>query len=304
MAGENISQLMLSNDNSSPSSFSNDSSDHSQTLPYPQPLRSTTFLTVGQVFSGSQTVNNNSNPSIPSTSSPLSTPFAIATAFANTVAPITTANEATTNDTTTAANAATAATTVGTVSRNTPVPSSVVASLSLASSTRSKESNEWRVNVTIQSVDLENGTVSGSMEALDVPRTNSPVVTFWTGEIIDNINYFFHTGRWGAHIKKDIEHWRRFRAFAPYVEYKSDSLDRIDLSQSRHIFMRWKEIFFVSPGEDCGLTIAGFYYVCIDRHTGAILGYYYDPKCQPFQMLSLRPVSTRNGFAFGDYDFN
>jgi len=68
--------------------------------------------------------------------------------------------------------------------------------------------------------------------------------------------------------------------------------------------MRWKEIFFVSPGEDCGLTIAGFYYVCMDRQAGAILGYYYDPHSQPYQRLQLNAVSSPNGYAFADYEFN
>ena len=44
----------------------------------------------------------------------------------------------------------------------------------------------------------------------------------------------------------------------------------IDMSSSRYIFMRWKEQFFVNVSADCGLTIAGFYYVCFDRELGTI----------------------------------
>jgi hypothetical protein len=36
--------------------------------------------------------------------------------------------------------------------------------------------------------------------------------------------------------------------------------------------MRWKEQCFLDAGEDCGLTIAGFYYVCMDRRTGSVDG--------------------------------
>lgn len=167
----------------------------------------------------------------------------------------------------------------------------------------SKDNDEWRVNVVIQGLDLQRGTICGSMEALDVPKALSPVVTFWRGEIVDNCNYFFWTGRWEAELCTDIKHWEKFIAFKS-MQAKVRR-DNIDLSRSKYIFMRWKEIFFVSPGEDCGLTIAGFYYLCMDRQTGAILGYYYDPHSQPFQRLQLNaafPAST--GSSFGDYEFN
>ena len=168
-----------------------------------------------------------------------------------------------------------------------------------------KDTDEWRVNVVIQGLDLARGTICGSMEALDVPKAVSPVVTFWKGEIIDNRNYFFWTGRWDAEVEQDVDHWKKFVAFAPmHSRVTRDRGDDIDLSQSRYIFMRWKEIFFVSPGEDCGLTIAGFYYVCMDRQTGAILGYYYDPHSQPYQRLQLNAVSSNAGFSFADYEFN
>lgn len=36
------------------------------------------------------------------------------------------------------------------------------------------------------------------------------------------------------------------------------------LDRHRHLFMRWKEKFFVE-GCECQLTIAGFYYICLDR---------------------------------------
>ncbi|EKG17021.1 Vacuolar import/degradation protein Vid24 [Macrophomina phaseolina MS6] len=44
-------------------------------------------------------------------------------------------------------------------------------------------------------------------------------------------------------------------------------------------------------GEDgCGLTISGFYYVCLRRSDGAIEGLYYDPQSSPYQHLKLHPV--------------
>ena len=44
------------------------------------------------------------------------------------------------------------------------------------------------------------------------------------------------------------------------------------LASASHVFMRWKEQCFLDAGEDCGLTIAGFYYVCLDRRTGDVDG--------------------------------
>jgi hypothetical protein len=41
---------------------------------------------------------------------------------------------------------------------------------------------------------------------------------------------------------------------------------------------RWKEQYFVNVGVDCGLTIAGFYYVCFSCSDGSISGFYYDPN--------------------------
>jgi len=38
------------------------------------------------------------------------------------------------------------------------------------------------------------------------------------------------------------------------------------------MFMRWKEQAFSKLGDDCGLTIAGFYYICLCRQTGDVEG--------------------------------
>lgn len=44
------------------------------------------------------------------------------------------------------------------------------------------------------------------------------------------------------------------------------------------MLQRWKEQYFVNVGTDCGLTIAGFYYVCFSCSDGSISGFYYDPN--------------------------
>ncbi|KAI8006302.1 hypothetical protein LOK49_LG07G01096 [Camellia lanceoleosa] len=56
---------------------------------------------------------------------------------------------------------------------------------------------------------------------------------------------------------------------------------------------RWKEQYFVNVGTDCGLTIAGFYYVCFSCSGCSINGFYYNPNSSPFQKLELK--STHEG---------
>lgn len=50
-------------------------------------------------------------------------------------------------------------------------------------------------------------------------------------------------------------------------------------------FQRWKEQYFVNVGTDCGLTIAGFYYVCFSCSDGSISGFYYDPNSRWLPLL-------------------
>ncbi|OAL53006.1 hypothetical protein IQ07DRAFT_584998, partial [Pyrenochaeta sp. DS3sAY3a] len=42
----------------------------------------------------------------------------------------------------------------------------------------------------------------------------------------------------------------------------------------------------------CGLTISGFYYVCLRRSDGKLEGLYYDPQSSPYQCLKLDSVKT------------
>ena len=69
------------------------------------------------------------------------------------------------------------------------------------------------------------------------------------------------------------------------------------LAASDTIFLRWKEQFFVSGGE-CRLTIAGFYYVAMNRATGDIQAFYYDPTSTPDQHLRLRACGGGAAAAF------
>nr|XP_043610563.1 glucose-induced degradation protein 4 homolog [Erigeron canadensis] len=162
----------------------------------------------------------------------------------------------------------------------------------------------WRVNVRIQGCDLNHGYLCGTMEALNVPMADTPVVTFWEGEIVDTKNYTFFTNKWKATSEVDIDHWTKFPSFSPLLsQVEVDGGKSLDLSNYQYIFMRWKEQYFVNVGADCGLTIAGFYYVCFSCVDGSINGYYYDPNSSPFQKLELKPTNEgRSGFSFSSYE--
>ncbi|KAL5564844.1 hypothetical protein UlMin_028008, partial [Ulmus minor] len=56
----------------------------------------------------------------------------------------------------------------------------------------------WRVNVCIQGCNLEHGYLCGTMEALNVPMEDTPVLTFREGEIAEIKNYTFFTEKWEA----------------------------------------------------------------------------------------------------------
>ncbi|KMT11062.1 hypothetical protein BVRB_5g111500 isoform B [Beta vulgaris subsp. vulgaris] len=111
--------------------------------------------------------------------------------------------------------------------------------------------------------------------------------------------------QWQIHLPEDdIRHWTKFPSFAPLLnQVEVDGGKSLDLNNYPYIFMRWKEQYFVNVGTDCGLTIAGFYYVCFSCSDGSINGFYYDPNSSPFQKLELKSSNEgRSGFSFSSYE--
>lgn len=51
--------------------------------------------------------------------------------------------------------------------------------------------------------------------------------------------------------------------------------------------------FIDCDARSSGLTISGFYYLCLNRKTGALSGFYFDPLSTPHQKLELEVARTR-----------
>ncbi|EIE22456.1 hypothetical protein COCSUDRAFT_42757 [Coccomyxa subellipsoidea C-169] len=150
---------------------------------------------------------------------------------------------------------------------------------------------DWPVEIRVEDVNLQEGTLCGS-STWHLPNGKSPVVTSWEGEIIDNVNHSFVTQKWGATQQSDLKQWSKFPHFVPLRLNVLQRRGRCGyLRDYSHIYMRWKEQCFLNAGEDCGLTIAGFYYVCMCRKTGEVQGIYVDPHSTPNHHLSLRPCT-------------
>ncbi|KAA6407846.1 MAG: hypothetical protein FRX48_08197 [Lasallia pustulata] len=169
-----------------------------------------------------------------------------------------------------------------------------------AASRTSEGDERWPVKVTIHSIDYSSMTLSGTMEAFNVPDKSSPsnessITTFLEGEIVDFNTHTLETKSFKADARVDGTYWRKLE---PFKRLTDDEIARNIVSREwlneelakSWILMRWKEKCFVTPSDaQSGLTISGFYYVCLRREDGYVEGLYYDPHSTPFQHLSLTP---------------
>jgi hypothetical protein len=196
--------------------------------------------------------------------------------------------------------------------------------------------NRWPVKVTVFSVNYETMSLTASMEAYDVPAHPSngvspfrcnpashpqskSITTYLEGEILDFRRHTFLTESFHNDVACDVAYWRKLAPFknVPVAELPQRLLSRTFLAQvmEKYILMRWKERCFVRSKQDrangaegelgpeddgCGLTISGFYYVCLRREDGLIEGLYCDAQSSPYQYLKLARV--RDG-GFPAWDF-
>ena len=103
----------------------------------------------------------------------------------------------------------------------------------------------------------------------------------------------------------------KFLAFCQYSKnFNSDSFNYEELKKTDYVFMRWKEhflvpdhtikvinadtnmpIFMIYSIQDInGASFAGFYYICFQKSTSSIEGYYFHRNSEWFQSLNLTHV--------------
>ncbi|PGH32469.1 hypothetical protein GX50_04769 [[Emmonsia] crescens] len=184
----------------------------------------------------------------------------------------------------------------------------------LMGTTNSNSRHEhWPVKVTIHNVDYNTMTLSGTMEAYNIPDKTSNnqgahITTFLEGEIIDFNTHSLETKNFKASAEIDSLYWRELE---PFKDLSYDEIVRNLVSKKwvterlakGWILMRWKERCFITPSHSRqGLTISGFYYISIRREDGHIEGMYYDPGSSPYQHLSLNP-QMREKMVFPAYGF-
>ncbi|CAI7598467.1 unnamed protein product [Penicillium glandicola] len=162
----------------------------------------------------------------------------------------------------------------------------------------------WPVKVTIHQINHEDMTLSGTMEAYNIPDKTSPthdahIVTFLEGEIIDFNNHTLETKNFKADADIDSTYWRELQPFKDLTdaEMARNLVSRKWITEELSkgwILMRWKERCFITPTDARqGLTISGFYYISLRREDGHIEGLYYDPGSSPYQQLSLNPEVSK-----------
>ncbi|PGH08813.1 hypothetical protein AJ80_07772 [Polytolypa hystricis UAMH7299] len=182
-----------------------------------------------------------------------------------------------------------------------------------SSRTGNNRYEHWPVKVTILSVDYNTMSLSGTMEAHNIPDKTSGtqgthIVTYLEGEIIDFRTHSLATKNFNSNTDIDSCYWRELE---PFKGLTDDEIVRNLVSKKwlaetlakGWILMRWKERCFVTPSHSQqGLTISGFYYVTLCREDGSIQGMYYDPGSSPYQRLSLEP-EMKGKMVFPAYDF-
>lgn len=111
----------------------------------------------------------------------------------------------------------------------------------------------WDVKVTVDSIDYDTMTLSGTMEAFDVPDKNSPtkvssITTYLEGEIIDFNTFTMETKSFDADARVDGMYWRKLPPFKDLDD--DEAMARNLLSQEwlrkelmeKWVLMRWKGI--------------------------------------------------------------
>jgi hypothetical protein len=155
-------------------------------------------------------------------------------------------------------------------------------------------------------VEWASGKLCGTLTADGLPHQEGPITSFWRGDVIDMVHATFETPHFNMASADDFKHWSQFHAFHKLSCRRAADmacLNPAEVDSTGCVFMRWKELSFLSrTKEQETLTIAGFYYVCMDRVSGTIEAWYQDPAVTPLQRLDLVPCSAACGQSFGSVE--
>ncbi|OBZ87938.1 Glucose-induced degradation protein 4 [Choanephora cucurbitarum] len=161
----------------------------------------------------------------------------------------------------------------------------------------------YEVNVELLHVDLKESTLCGYLKIKGLTSEFPELTTFFEAEIIGS-KYSFHTRKWQADQQSDLLHWKKFPSFAPYINTFNDDGFALDKTKadSDFVYMRWKELFLV-PNHHVsaihGASFAGFYYICYQRSTNRIKGFYFFRHHKDwFQELTLDHVPDHGMSAY------
>ncbi|KAI8494819.1 glucose-induced degradation protein 4 homolog isoform X2 [Branchiostoma lanceolatum] len=182
-------------------------------------------------------------------------------------------------------------------------PRSLLYSGSRFTGHQKSKGNSYDVEVVLQQVDEESCYLCGYLKIKGLTEEFPTLTTFFDGEIISK-KYPFLTRKWDADEEVDRKHWGKFLSFYQYAKnFNSDNFDYDELRNTDFVFMRWKEHFLVPDHtikDINGASFAGFYYICFQKSTGTIEGYYYHRSSEWYQSLSLTHVVEHS---FPIYEF-
>ncbi|KAM4716467.1 glucose-induced degradation protein 4 homolog isoform 2-T2 [Anableps anableps] len=157
--------------------------------------------------------------------------------------------------------------------------------------------NSYDVEVVLQHVTMDDSYLCGYLKIKGLTEEFPMLTTFFVGEIISHRRPFL-TRKWDADEDVDRKHWGKFQAFYKHGKtFNSDNFDYKALENSDYIFMRWKEQFLVPDHtikDISGASFAGFYYICFQKSTAAIEGYYYHRSSEWYQSLSLNHIQEHS----------
>jgi len=155
----------------------------------------------------------------------------------------------------------------------------------------------YQVDVVLQHVDEENDFLCGYLKIYNLTKEYPTLTTYFEGEIIGKKHPFL-TRKWEAKLDVDQEHWSKFPSFTQFADsFNSDEFDYERVNDSDFVYMRWKEHFLVPDHKITyihGASFEGFYYICFQKSTARIDGYYYHKQSEMFQSLTLHHVAQNN----------